>query len=128
MNILLDTQILLWALIEPARLPADVRDLLENPDHTVLFSAASIWEIAIKTSLGRADFQVPPAKILQAAQDCGFLELPVRATSALKVATLPLHHRDPFDRLLIAQALTEPATLYTADTQLAAYSELVVCL
>ena len=128
MRLLLDTHVLLWALIEPKRLNAEFRSLLENPDHEVLFSAASIWEISIKAALGRADFQVAPATIVEAAEATGFIELPVRAAAALKVAALPHHHRDPFDRLLVAQAMTEQTALYTADTQLGAYSELVLCV
>ncbi len=126
MRLLLDTHILLWALIEPDRLKPETRSLLENPDHEVLFSAASVWEIAIKAALGRADFLVSPDEIVEAARHSGFVELPVRSGAASKVASLPHHHRDPFDRLLVAQAMTEPAALYTADAQLEAYSELVV--
>jgi PIN domain nuclease of toxin-antitoxin system len=127
-RLLLDTHILLWALIEPCRLSAEFRAALENPDHEVLFSAASIWEMSIKAALGRADFQVAPASIVDAARATGFMELPVHAAAALKVAVLPHYHRDPFDRLLVAQAMTEPAALYTADAQLRAYTELVVCI
>jgi PIN domain nuclease of toxin-antitoxin system len=102
--------------------------VLESPDHDVLFSAASVWEMSIKAALGRADFRVAPASIVEAAQATGFIELPVRAAAALKVAALPHHHRDPFDRLLVAQAMTESAVLYTADAQLGAYSDLIVCI
>lgn len=126
MRLLLDTRVLIWALVEPDRLGGDLRSILEDPSQEVLFSAASIWEISIKAALGRADFQVAPQEILSAALDTGFQELPVRAAAALQVAALPHHHRDPFDRLLVAQALTEPARLYTADAALAPYSELVV--
>ena len=126
MRLLLDTDVLLWALIDPTKLSAEVRAKLENPGHEVLFSAASVWEMAIRAALGRADFQVAPEAIVEAAQASGFVELPVRSAAALKVATLPHHHRDPFGRLLVAQAMTEPAALYTADAPLAAYSELVV--
>jgi PIN domain nuclease of toxin-antitoxin system len=125
-RLLLDTHILLWALIEPTKLTAELRALLDDPEHEVLFSAASIWEMAIKASLGRADFQVSVETIVEAARTTGFVELPVRSAAAQRVVTLPHHHRDPFDRLLIAQAMTEPAILYTADAQLQAYSELVV--
>jgi PIN domain nuclease of toxin-antitoxin system len=127
-RLLLDTNILLWALIEPSKLKSDVRLILEDPQHDVLFSAASIWEIAIKASLGRADFQVPPDRIVASAHSAGFVELPVRSAAATKVSTLPYHHRDPFDRLLVAQAMTEPTVLYTADVRLLEYSELVVCV
>ncbi len=128
MRILLDTHILLWALIEPGKLGDEARAALEDLDHDVLFSAASVWEISIKAALDRPDFQVSPATIVAAALGSGFAELPVRSAAALKVATLPHYHRDPFDRLLVAQAMTEPAVFYTADARLAAYSELVICL
>jgi PIN domain nuclease of toxin-antitoxin system len=118
--------VLIWALIDPDRLAPSVRTILEDPSQEVLFSAASLWEIAIKAALGRADFKVAPGEILSAALETGFVELPVRAAAALAVADLPPHHRDPFDRLLVAQALTEPARLYTADAALERYSELVV--
>ncbi|HZK98929.1 MAG TPA: type II toxin-antitoxin system VapC family toxin [Caulobacteraceae bacterium] len=126
MRLLLDTHILLWALIEPARLGADARSVIEDPDNEVLFSAASLWEMSIKAALGRADFRVSPPVIFAEAVKAGFVELPVRSAAAMRVATLPLLHRDPFDRLLVAQAMVEPARLYTADAELAAYSELVV--
>jgi PIN domain nuclease of toxin-antitoxin system len=127
-RLLLDTNILLWALSEPTKLKPNIRSLLEDPEHDVLFSAASVWEMAIKAALGRVDFQVSPDQIVTAALATGFTELPVRSAAALKVRVLPLHHRDPFDRLLVAQAMTEPAMLYTADMHLTAYSELVVCV
>ncbi len=123
---LLDTHVLVWAVIAPVRLKPDVRAVLENPEHEILFSAASVWEIAIKSALGRADFHVSPNEIFESALATGFVELPVFSAAAMKVGTLPHHHRDPFDRLLIAQAMTEPAVLYTADAQLLVYSELVV--
>src|SRR5207302_2057183 len=123
--LLLDTHVLLWALAAQKRLDRQTRALLEDSANEVLFSAASIWEIAIKSRLGRADFGVRPDEIARAAAESGFEELPVRSAAAAIVADLPRHHRDPFDRLLIAQALTEPARLYTADPQLVRYSELV---
>ncbi len=126
MRILLDTHVLLWALGQPERLDAEVQAALKNPANRVMFSAASVWELAIKAGLGRTDFQVSPQAIVEAASATGFVELPVGSAAALKVAALPHHHRDPFDRLLIAQALTEPAALYTADSQLMAYPALVV--
>jgi PIN domain nuclease of toxin-antitoxin system len=91
----------------------------------VLFSAASIWEIAIKSRLGRADFAFVPGEIARAALGSGFIELPIGSTAAALVAELPLLHRDPFDRLLVAQAMSEPAVFYTADRNLPAYSELI---
>lgn len=128
MRLLLDTNVLIRALIDPKRLSTEAQTVLEDPEHEVFFSAASVWEIAIKFALGRADFKVSPEEIVESAEASGFVELPVRAHAALKVATLRHLHRDPFDRLLVAQAMTEPAQLYTTDKQLAAYSELVVCV
>lgn len=125
MRLLLDTHVLLWALSAPKRLAKKARTEIEDPGNDVMFSAASIWEIAIKWALKRNDFAVTPGKILAAAIESGLKELPVRSNAAALVATLPAHHRDPFDRLLIAQAITEPAILYTADSQLEPYSELV---
>lgn len=125
MVLLLDTHILLWALDSPQRLPQDIVTQIESPETAVYFSAASIWEIAIKTALGKIDFHYSPEDIAQAAKDTGFVELPVSAAHGAKVAHLPLHHRDPFDRLLIAQILLMPAQLLTADSALVPYSELV---
>lgn len=125
MVVLLDTHVLLWALDSPQRLPDDMAAQLESPETTVYFSAASIWEIAIKTALGKIDFHYSPEDIAQAARDSSFVEIPISAAHSAKVAHLPLHHRDPFDRLLIAQALLLPAQLITANAALAPYSELV---
>lgn len=125
MVLLLDTHILLWALGSPQRLPRDIVAQIASPETTVYFSAANIWEIAIKTALGKIDFPYSPEDIAQAATDTGFVELPVSAAHGAKVAHLPLHHRDPFDRILIAQALLMPAQLLTADSALMPYSELV---
>lgn len=125
MLLLLDTHVLLWTLDAPERLPQEIVAQLESPETTVYFSAASIWEIAIKASLGKIDFHCSPEAIAQAARDTGFVELPVRAEHGAKVAQLPLYHCDPFNRLLIAQALLLPARLITADTALVPYTELV---
>ena len=126
MRLLLDTHLLLWALADDPRLSDTVRSVVEDGSNDVLFSAASIWEIAIKAGLGRVDFPVRPDAIARAARDTGFTELPVRAAVAALVADLPPHHRDPFDRLLIAQAISESVPLYTVDPSLPPYSELVV--
>lgn len=125
MWLLLDTHVLFWALASPKRLGKDVRAAIEDPSNEVLFSASSIWEIAIKTSLKRIDFQVAPQEITAAALESGFRELPVYSAAAAHTVKLPAHRRDPFDRVLIAQAVTEPAMFYTPDAQLEAYSELV---
>jgi PIN domain nuclease of toxin-antitoxin system len=125
MRILLDTHVLIWALAEPDRLDAKTLDELVDGSNEVLFSAASIWEIAIKYRLSHPDFAHEPNEIARTARQTGFAEIPVYAAAAAMVATLPPLHRDPFDRLLVAQAMTEPATLYTADARLAPYSDLV---
>ncbi len=125
MRLLLDTHLLLWALAEPARLGPELRELIEDPENEVLFSAASIWEVAINAELGRIDCAVRPDEIARAAVAAGLAELPILAEVAARVADLPPHHRDPFDRLLVAQAITWPMQLYTADPLLPPYTELV---
>jgi len=125
MTLLLDTHILLWALDAPDKLPADAQAMLTDRNQDVYFSAASIWEIAVKSSLKKADFPYSPNEIAEAARQTGFIELPVTAAQAARVAVLPPHHKDPFDRLLVAQALSLPACLMTADSLLKPYSDLV---
>lgn len=125
MVLLLDTHVLLWALGTPERLPKAIANQIVAPETDVYFSAASIWEIAIKTSFGKARFRYSPEEIAQGARETGFVELPVTSAHGAKVADLFPHHRDPFDRLLIAQALLMPAHLLTADSALLPYSELV---
>ncbi len=125
MRLLLDTHVLLWAAAEPGRIPPAVRERIESPENDVLFSAASIWELAIKMQTGRVNLPVAPEDITAAAVRMGFVELPVTSAHAAGVRGLPLHHRDPFDRILIAQALHEPARLLTVDRVLSKYSDLV---
>ena len=125
MRLLLDTHILLWALDTPDRLPCSLRTQLESPSVEVYFSAASIWEIAIKSALGKIKFHYSAKEIADGAEMTGFIEMPVSSEHAAGVARLPMIHTDPFDRLLIAQALAMPARFVTADTTLAGYSELV---
>lgn len=122
---LLDTNVLLAALIKPEALPTDTQTLLQNPATTVYFSAASLWEIAIKHSLGRDDFDFFPEDIHQLALQTGFTELPIVSSHSYAIARMAWHHRDPFDRLLIAQAQSIPAYLLTTDAALEQYSELV---
>jgi len=121
MNWLLDTHVVLWAMISPERLPPEVRQVLKDPDRPVYYSTASIWEIAIKASSGRTDFTVTPEAVCDAANIMGWNELPINALHATRVTTLPPLHRDPFDRLLVAQALVEGLTLLTKDRVLADY-------
>lgn len=121
MRILLDTHLLLWALGAPSKLPPRARRLLAAGD--VFVSAASIWEISIKVAPGK--LSADPEEVLAALEPAGFLSLPVTGTHAARVASLPPVHRDPFDRLLIAQAQAEPMHLLTNDRALVAYGECV---
>jgi PIN domain nuclease of toxin-antitoxin system len=120
-RLLLDTQLLLWAAGQPERLSAAARRLLSDPRHELLFSAASLWEIAIKHTLGREDFRVEPRLLRRGLLDNGYVELPITSEHAVNVDSLPPLHQDPFDRLLLAQALSEGITLVTGDAQLALY-------
>ena len=121
MNILLDSHLLLWLVSMSERLPRKARLLIEEPANRLTFSAASIWEIAIKRALNRPDFAAEPELVRSAALGTGFEELPVSGLHALRVRRLPHLHRDPFDRLLIAQAQTEPLVLMSDDPQIARY-------
>jgi PIN domain nuclease of toxin-antitoxin system len=120
-KLLLDTQLLLWAAGQPERLSATARKQINNPKNELLFSAASLWEIAIKNSLGREDFRVEPRLLRRGLLDNGYVELPVTSLHAVNIDGLAPLHKDPFDRLLLAQALTEGITLLTSDAQLAQY-------
>jgi PIN domain nuclease of toxin-antitoxin system len=122
-RLLLDTHVFLWAVAGSALLKPAARRVIESADR-VYVSAASIWEVAIKARLGKID--ADPGALVAAIADSGFVELPVTATHAAGVATLAQHHSDPFDRLLLAQALAEPLRLLTADAALARYSDLVI--
>lgn len=121
MNILFDTQLLIWMAREPARLPDAARRMVADLDNTLHFSAASIWEIAIKHGLNRADFQFDPRKLRSNLLDQDFVEIAITGDHAVIIAELPPIHKDPFDRLLLAQAMFEGLTLLTADSQLARY-------
>ncbi len=122
MKLLLDTRLLLWAAGQPERLSAKAKKLLSDPGNELLFSAASLWEIAIKNTLGREDFRVDPRILRRGLLDNGYLELPVTGQHAVGIDSLPPLHKDPFDRLLLSQALFEGITLLTQDEQLARYS------
>jgi PIN domain nuclease of toxin-antitoxin system len=119
--LLLDTNLLLWAAADSKRLPRLARELLEDPANEVYYSAASIWEIAIKSSLRRKDFRIDLGSLQSVLPDMDFIELPVTAAHAAGITRLPLIHRDPFDRLLIAQSIVEPLTLLTNDAILERY-------
>ena len=122
MNYLLDTHILLWILIDPDKVPGNMRRLVEDTGNRVWFSAASIWEISIKHSLAKADFAVEPATIWKAARETGLEELAVTAEHAVGVDSLPWQHKDPFDRLLVAQARAAGMRLLSVDPVVNAYS------
>lgn len=126
MRLLLDTQIALWALIGSARLGALAQGLIENPDHEIYVSAATVWEIAIKHALGRGDMPVSGARAAELFAQAGYRELPIAWRHAVMVETLPMIHSDPFDRILIAQALTEPMRLLSRDATVASYGVMVM--
>lgn len=121
MRILLDTHLLLWAMAASRKLPRDVRSKLLDPHNDIYYSAASLWEIAIKSGLQRPDFRIDIDTLMEALEASGFIELPITAAHAAGVARLPPIHKDPFDRLLIAQSMAEPLTLLTNDAVLADY-------
>lgn len=121
MKLLLDTHLLLWAADSIERLPAGARALMADPENELLFSVASIWEIAIKRGLNRADFQVDARILRRGLIDNGYRELPILSEHAVAIDTLPPIHKDPFDRLLIAQAMVEGVALLTDDATIALY-------
>ena len=121
MNLLLDTQLLLWTAGQTARVPRRAAELIDDPSSNLTFSVVSLWEIAIKRGLNRPDFVVEPRVLRRNLLDAGYDELPVMASHALQVQDLPPIHGDPFDRLLLAQAMVEGLTLMTTDRRLAAY-------
>lgn len=121
MKLLLDTHLLLWAAGQPDQLSAEALALIENPAHELVFSAASLWEVAIKRGLGREDFRVDPRLLRRGLLDNGYLELPITSEHTVAVDGLPLLHKDPFDRILVAQSLVEGMLLVTADPIVAQY-------
>lgn len=121
MKFLLDTHVLLWAAGASRRLPADGRALLEDPENEVVFSAASLWEVAIKRGIRREEFSADPRLLRRGLLENDYVELPVTSAHAAAVDLLPPIHRDPFDRILIAQAQIEGLTLLTADEVVARY-------
>jgi PIN domain nuclease of toxin-antitoxin system len=121
MKLLLDTQLLLWAAGEPRRISTATRRLLADARHELWFSAASLWEVTIKAQLGREDFVVAPRVLRRGLVENGYRELAITGEHAVQVEGLPDLHRDPFDRLLVAQAQCEGITLLTADERVAAY-------
>lgn len=121
MRLLLDTHMLIWAASQPQRLSPAARNLLEAPENDLLFSVVSIWEISIKASLGRDDFRLDAALLRRGLLDNGYVELSITGAHAIAISALPPIHKDPFDRMLVAQAMTENLLLLTADSRLSQY-------
>ena len=121
MNLLADTHIVLWAAAEPKKLSKSADALLGDDDNNLYFSAASIWEVAIKAGLGRKDFQVDPRLLRRGLLDNGWRELVVTSEHAAALVALPTLHKDPFDRMLVAQASEEGMLLVTTDELVSQY-------
>lgn len=121
MKLLLDTHLLLWAAGQSKRLSLAARKLISSPAHELVFSAASVWEVAIKRGLGRSDFQADPRLLRRGLLDNGYVELPIFSDHVVAIESLPPIHKDPFDRLLVAQATVEGIILLTGDSVVAQY-------
>ena len=121
MKLLLDTHLLLWAAGQPERLSREARQLIEDQSNELLLSTASLWEVVIKRGLGRDDFKVDPRLLRRGLLDNGYSELPITSEHVVAIDTLPPIHKDPFDRVLVAQALVEGITLLTTDAVVASY-------
>ncbi len=122
MKLLLDTHLLLWAAGQPDQLSAATHLLLDDPQNELLFSSASLWEVAIKRGLGRSDFRVDPRLLRRGFLDNGYAELPIISEHAVSIDVLPPIHKDPFDRILVAQSIVEGITLLTTNPLVAQYS------
>jgi PIN domain nuclease of toxin-antitoxin system len=120
-KLLLDTDLLLWAAGQPERLPAAARELIDDANNQLMFSVASLWEVAIKSGLGRDDFRVDARLLRRGLLDNGYDELAITGEHAVAVVALPPIHKDPFDRLLVAQSAVEGILLLTTDTLVAQY-------
>ena len=121
MKLLLDTHLLLWAAGESERLSVQARDLISDKKNTLLYSAASLWAITIKNGLGRDDFQIDVQLLRQGLIDNEYIELPITSKHAIAIDCLPPIHKDPFDRILVAQTIIEGITLLTTDSLVAQY-------
>ena len=128
MRLLLDTQIMLWALTGSARLGAAARGLIADPANDIYVSTASIWEIAIKHALGRGDMPVSGARAAELCAQAGYRELPVAWRHAVAADTLPRLHADPFDRILVAQANAEPMRLLSRDPVVVGYGAMAMAV
>jgi PIN domain nuclease of toxin-antitoxin system len=125
-KLLLDTHLLLWAAYHPERLSDAAVELIKDRNHDIWFSAVSLWEISIKSALGRRDFQIDPAAFRCGLLDNLYEELPMTGEHAIAIQHLPLLHKDPFDRALIAQALVAGLVLVTSDAEIADYPGAIV--
>lgn len=121
MKLLLDTQLLLWVAGQPERLSTDARALIDDRENELLFSPVNLWEITIKRALGRDDFRVEPRLLRRGLLDNGYAQLAITSEHVMALDLLPPIHKDPFDRILVAQAIAEGVTLLTADTLVARY-------
>jgi PIN domain nuclease of toxin-antitoxin system len=126
LNLLLDTQVALWAITDNPKLSQKARDLIQSPKTSVWVSVANVWEIAIKHALGRGDMPVSSQDALRYFQESDYRLLPVEAEHVVAVEELPMHHQDQFDRILVAQALVEPMRLMTHDSLVALYSDTII--
>ena len=126
MNLLLDTHVALWAIADSPKLPKQARELLELPEAVVWLSVASVWEIAFKHALGRGDMPVSSQEAVSYFRESGYRFLAIEPEHAVAVETLAANHQDPFDRILIAQALVEPMRLVTHDSMVASYSDTII--
>jgi PIN domain nuclease of toxin-antitoxin system len=126
LNLLLDTHVALWAITDSPKLSLKARELIASPRTTVWISVASVWEIAIKHALGRADMPVSGQEAGRYFRESGYRFLPIETEHAFAVQDLAVHHHDPFDRLLVAQALVEPMRLMTHDPIVALYSDTII--
>jgi PIN domain nuclease of toxin-antitoxin system len=126
MQLLLDTHIALWAIVDDPRLPVMAKTLIADPNHHIWVSTVSIWEIAIKHRLARGDMPVGGEEALKYFKESGYKILPIQPEHATLTETLPAIHQDPFDRLLVAQALHEPMHLMTHDSQLVGYGDMIM--
>jgi PIN domain nuclease of toxin-antitoxin system len=124
-KLLLDTHLLIWAADDIKRVPPDARGLMADQENELLFSVVSIWEVAIKRGLNRPDFQVDARKLRRGLIDNGYIELPILGEHAAAIDGLPPIHKDPFDRMLIAQTIVEGITLLTNDESMAMYPGVV---
>ena len=123
---MLDTHVALWAITDSPRLSKKAREMIELPKSSIWISAATIWEIAIKRSLGRGDMPVSSQEAMRYFGESGYRFLPVEPEHAAAVEDLPAHHADPFDRILVAQALVEPMRLITHDAMVACYGDTII--